>query len=56
MEQDAKEAAAAAAVDRWFNDMVLTLGPVLSTEQYNQFVSQREPLKARIVAAIAGAE
>ena len=56
MEQDAKEKAAEAAVDQWFGDMVQTLGPVFTTEQYNAFTAQRAPLKARIVAAIAAAE
>lgn len=50
-----KEQAARDAIDQWFGDMVQTLGPVLTTEQYNQFTAQREPLKGRVGAAVANA-
>lgn len=44
---------AQAAVDAWFGDMVLSLGPMISTEAYNHFAAQRDALKARIAAAVA---
>lgn len=48
--------AAQAAVDGWFGDMVTSLGPRMSTEAYNHFSSQREPLKERLANAISASE
>lgn len=40
----------AQAVDQWFGEAMLQIGPLITTDVYNKLSAQRDRLKERVVA------
>jgi len=44
---------AARVVDAWFSDLVLSVGPSLTTEAFNKITVAKDTLKSALAAALA---
>ena len=44
---------ASVAVDQWFGNLSISLGPMLTTDVYNRIAHEKDTLKAALDAALA---